>query len=60
MSSRVKHALRSHRGYSNNTAVFGRFEIKASKISDVKKLRTVDKSVPLFERIKRLFKHQSR
>lgn len=60
MSSRTKHALRSHRGYSNNAAVFSKFEYQSSKIKDVKKLRTSEKKMPFLERLAKLFKHQER
>lgn len=61
MSSRAKHALRSHRGYTNNEAVFSKFEYRASKIKDVKKLKAINKKMPIIERVKKLFKrHQDR
>ena len=59
MSSRAKHAQRSHKTCSNNYSTFSKFEVKASKIKDVRKLTAVEKTT-LLERIKKLFKHQDR
>lgn len=58
MSSKAKHALRSHKTYGRNQAIFGKFEQKAAKIATAKQFKK--ERMPFIERTKKLFKHQDR